>query len=144
MIQRIQSVWLFVAALFSGALFISPLYRYNVADRPEVQLLSSANFFPLLLLAAIVTLVPLVTIFMFTNRRRQMRLTLFSILACLSFIGVMLMKISNIHKMNPGLTNDSYVIPGALLPVVSVIFLILAWSGIRKDDKLVKSVDRLR
>lgn len=34
--------------------------------------------------------------------------------------------------------------PGALMPIFITIFFFLAFQGIRKDEKLVKSLDRLR
>lgn len=148
MIQRIQSVWLFLAALASGGLFISPLYKYDIPGIPglgeQAHFLTAARFYPLLLIAAVMTLLPLIAIFMFKERKKQKGMAIGALLACIAFIGVMIMRIGHIKQGAPAPTNDQYLIPGALLPVLAIVFLILAMRGIAKDDKLVKSMDRLR
>jgi hypothetical protein len=148
MIQRIQTLWLFLAAFVSGLLFIMPVYKYEIPALPGVgnsaQLLQASQFYPLLIIAAVMTLIPLIAIFMYLNRKRQRRMAIISILACISFIGVMMMKINNIKQGTPAPVNEQYVIPGSLLPVLPIIFLIMAIIGINKDEKLVRSMDRLR
>ena len=67
-----------------------------------------------------------------------------SLFASVGFVGVMMMRISSIKQGAPAPVNDQYLIPGALLPVLAIVFLILALRGITKDEKLVKSMDRLR
>ena len=143
MIQRMQSVWLFLAALLNGALFISPLYKYQSAEASD-NLLSANNFYPLMIIAAVITFMPLMTIFLFKNRKKQIRMIVVSILATISFIAVMMMRISSIKKGLPEPINDQYLIPGSLLPVVAILFMIVAIRGVNKDEKLVKSMDRLR
>jgi hypothetical protein len=54
-----------------------------------------------------------------------------------------LSRVSQLEKMVPAPTNGSYWV-GAVLPVASLIFLIMAAVAIRKDEKLVRSMDRLR
>jgi len=144
MIQRIQSLWLFLASMINGALFISPLYSYTLTDKtvhPEGIL----NFYPLLLVAIVITVLPLITIFMFNNRPRQRGMAVMSIIGGAGFLTLMLMHAANVKAHLAGtLTTMDYVIPGAVLPVLSLIPLILAIAGIRKDEKLIKSLDRLR
>ena len=142
MIQRIQSLWLFIAAFISGALFIFPLYHYTVAG-PE-QLMGARNDYMLLILAALMTALPLVAIFMFSNRKRQKSLCWLSILVSVAFIAIMLMKIQNLKNAVPPPVSDNFALPGPVIPVGVVICLILAIRGIRKDEALIKSVDRLR
>lgn len=144
MIQRVQSIWLFLAAFVSAALFIFPLYQYTLAGTSIVSLLSARNEYVLLLLAALMTLLPMITIFMFKNRKRQKGLIWLSVLSSAAFIAVMLMKIQNLKNAVPAATNDNFTLPGPVIPVVTIVFLILALSGIRKDDALIRSVDRLR
>jgi FtsH-binding integral membrane protein len=142
MIQRIQSVWLFLAAFISGALFIFPLYNYELAG--TVQQLKVSNDYLLLVLAALITILPLVTIFLFTNRKRQKSLIWISIIGVLAFIGAMLYQIQTLKTSIPPITNDNFVIPGPLLPIISIVLLFLAWKGIRNDEALIKSADRFR
>lgn len=154
MIQRKQSIWLFLAALLNAGVFIFDLYRTHNVTHTMVngtdtvvetmsQLRVSDNFVSLLI-AIVITALPFVTIFLFNNRKRQIKLVLVSILAVIAFVAITLWRIpAFISAQVPPPTTSNYWI-GAVLPVISVVFLIMAISGIRKDDKLVKSVDRLR
>ncbi|HTN16590.1 MAG TPA: DUF4293 family protein [Chitinophagaceae bacterium] len=144
MIQRIQSIWLFFAAFASAALFIFPLYHYTPAGSAIPLLMGAKNEYLLLLLAALMTLLPMITIFMFKNRKRQTNLIWLSILASAGFIAAMLMKIQNLKNAVPPATNDNFALPGPVIPVVVIVLLILALSGVRKDEALIRSVDRLR
>ncbi|MDI9319100.1 MAG: DUF4293 domain-containing protein [Phycisphaerales bacterium] len=144
MIQRVQSIWLFVAAFLSGALFIFPLYHYTAAGASTASLLSTRNEYMLLLLASLMTVVPMVSIFLFKNRKQQKGMIWVSILASLGFVTVMLMKIQNLKNAMPPATNDNFALPGPIIPIAAIVFLLLALKGIREDDALIKSVDRLR
>ena len=142
MIQRKQSLWLLVAALLNAGVFIFDLYRADVTVNgiADHKVLRVADHYPPLLIALVMTLLPVVTIFMFSNRKRQVGMSAVSMVGTLSFISMMLMRVKNI---SPAPAAGSYWI-GAVLPVAAVIFIVMAIVGIRKDEKLVRSVDRLR
>lgn len=145
MLQRKQSLWLLIAALLNAGVFYFDLYRYHVIENgvDTVKMLRVSDHYPSLLIGLVITLLPLVTIFMYNKRRQQMAMTFVSIVAIGSFITMALSRVTGISKMIPAPTNESYWI-GAVLPVVAMVFLFLAMLGIRRDEKLVKSVDRLR
>ena len=84
----------------------------------------------------------LVAIMLFKNRKSQYRLTMTTLFLTIGFIFLEYYVIEDFKKDNV-IQTGSYQI-AALLPVVMVILLILAARGIRKDEKLVKSLDRLR
>ncbi|MGC4058758.1 MAG: DUF4293 domain-containing protein [Chitinophagaceae bacterium] len=142
MIQRIQSVWLFVAAFVSAALFIFPLYHYTQGGTE--QLMGARNEYLLLVLATLMTLLPMVAIFQFRNRKRQKGMVWTAILTAAAFIAVMLMKIQNLKNAGQPAINDNFALPGPVIPVLTIVFLFLALSGIKKDEELLRSVDRLR
>ncbi|GAA4450877.1 DUF4293 domain-containing protein [Rurimicrobium arvi] len=142
MIQRIQSVWLFVAAFVSAALFIFPLYHYTQAGTE--QLMGARSEYLLLVLATLMTLLPMVAIFQFRNRKRQKGMVWTAILIAAAFIAVMLMKIQNLKNAGQPAINDNFALPGPVIPVLTIVFLFLALSGIKKDEELLRSVDRLR
>ncbi len=153
MIQRIQSLWLFLAAMISGLLLLPSMVLYKWAlpaapsltvPVPQLHTLSAANYYPLLVIAAFMTVLPLIAIFFFMNRQRQRQLASLSIIASAAFAVMLFIKIANINSSNPGISAQEYGVLGALLPVVSIVFLILAVRGIRSDEKLIRSVDRLR
>lgn len=144
MIQRIQSVWLFLASMIAGLLFLFPLFHYRAVAYPSMlpqeHWESVKNYLPLLIMAAALVLLPLVAIFFFGNRPRQRGIVWLSILFCIGFIALEAMRFANLGNM-AGL---SWAIPGPVLPVVSIVLDFFALRGIRKDEKLIKSLDRLR
>lgn len=142
MIQRIQSVWLFFAAFVSAALFIFPLYHYTQGGTE--MLMGARNEYLLLVIAALMTVVPMIAIFLFKDRKRQKLLIWLSVVLSVAFIAVMLMKIQNIKNAVQPAINDNFAIPGPIIPVLTIVLLFLALSGIKKDEELLRSVDRLR
>jgi len=80
----------------------------------------------------------LINIFNFKARKKQLWIT----------IGLFLLSLLNIFLYwwksgSPSFTEGSYNL-GAALSLAIPVFLIFAANGIRKDEKLVKSADRLR
>jgi hypothetical protein len=126
--------------MMNGLLFILPLYIYG---DPAV-VVKTAEHVHLLLVAAISTILPLFAIFFFGNRSRQKGLTWMGIFSSLVFFGLTVLEVENQKKKLPPGTNMQYAIPGILVTVVAIIFMILAVRAIRKDEKLIRSLDRLR
>jgi FtsH-binding integral membrane protein len=145
MLQRKQSIWLFIAALLNAGVFYFALYTYHVSENgvDTIKELRVNDHFPSVLLTLVITILPLVTIFMYKKRRRQITMSTISILAIASFVTMTLTRVTYLGKTLPRPTNDSYWI-GSLLPVIAMAFVFMAILGIRRDDKLVRSVDRLR
>lgn len=146
MIQRIQSLWLLLASLSCAGLFFFDLYRADtVANGLTVTEAIRVNTdFLFFLLALIITALPLIAIFLFKNRKTQRLLALLAMVLDLGFIAYMLMQVGNkTDSATSAPVNGTYWI-GSVLPVLSFIFLILAVRGIRQDEKLIKSLDRLR
>ena len=145
MIQRKQSIWLLIAALLSAGLFCFDIYHAHVAvnGTDTIAYIRINDDYPLLLIALVLTILPLVTIFMFRNRKRQRSMAIFNVVACIGFISAALMRVTNFMNKQPAATNGTYWI-GAVLPLLSMVFIIMAIRGINKDEKLVKSQDRLR
>jgi hypothetical protein len=147
MLQRKQSIWLLVAALLNACVLFFDLYQWH----DTVNGIANAKFemrvtneFPLLLAILVCAILPLVAMFMFKQRKRQLAMSAVTIVAVFGFSALMLAKVSEKTKAIPAaLSNGTYWI-GAVLPILSILFLVLAMIGIRKDDKLVKSMDRLR
>jgi hypothetical protein len=139
MIQRIQTVWLFLAALFAALTYKFPFYSGNVINKENVQrfekLLASSNFLVLILTAGLVA-GTIIIIFMYKNRKQQMWLA--AVAAGLSIINIVLY-FTELKKFISG--NMSLT---AVFALAIPVFLLLAINGIWKDEKLVKSLDRLR
>lgn len=136
MLQRIQTVYLFIAALLSGGLiFLVSLWETGSGDPVYVEdvLLALALFIGSAVLS-------LITIFLFKNRKLQFVLARVNILLNFFLLGIFVYWSLTI----PGEMNISEKGIGMFVPVLSIVFLVLANKAIKKDEDLVKSVDRLR
>jgi hypothetical protein len=154
MIQRIQSIWLFLSALLSGLLikggivdFIDKSGQkfytgfagiYKQLENGSEVLKSSI---PLASLIIAITGISIITIFLYKSRRLQKVLSL--ILVCLSLCLIILV-IFYSHLLSG--SYNAQLVPGVRMafPMLILIFVVLAYSGISRDDRLVKSYDRLR
>ena len=152
MIQRIQSVYLFLVIVLSVAFMTGTIYSFT----GQSGQLFNVNFYGTrvsdgslpqvfnLLSAALALLVPalsLVSIFLFRNRKLQSLLVVIAALLSLSLSVLILVK-------GMGLAGESTVKNAfafrAVLPFINLILLLLALRGIKKDEELVRSYDRLR
>ncbi len=147
MIQRIQTVFLFLAALAFIALFQFPFAVSDVASKGFLQD-KVFNIFDnpvLIALAGLGGLIALIAIFLFKNRPLQIRLTYLTIIT-----GVLLIVAAVVLFLNEG--NSQQIIEkgqisdsiGLYMPVLGLIFGFLAAKFIKKDEKIVRSADRLR
>ena len=136
MIQRIQSIYLFIVALLAGLLpFLLPLWSGN--DGAEIfaqnELWISIAFYASAALA-------LIAIFLFKNRQNQFVVNRLNMILNLFLLGFFVYRSLNLS----GEVSTSEKGIGMLIPVFSIVFLVLANRAIKKDENLVKSVDRLR
>ncbi len=128
MLQRIQSIWILLAVFSAVFLFITgrDVVMFNV---------NIVTF-----VAPILVILGLLSIFSFKNRKRQILLNNISIYINALLIGVLaywLLKLSGgINFPEKGIE--------PIFPFLGLICLLIANVFIRKDDRLVKSVDRLR
>jgi len=136
MIQRIQSIYLLLSAIISGGL-IFVFHLWTTINEVEFfaneELLYLGLFFGSAVLA-------LVAIFMYKKRQTQFVLGRLNIILNFILLGLFVYRSLNLS----GETNVSEKGIGILLPIFSIVFLVLANKAIKKDEDLVKSVDRLR
>lgn len=129
MLQRIQTIWTLLAVLAAVFLFITG------------QDVVISDAIPVLNIGCIVLVITgALSIFSFKNRKRQILLNTISIIINALLIGVLaywLLNLSGgIHFPEKGIE--------PIFPLIAVICLLIANIYIRKDERLVKSVDRLR
>lgn len=141
MIQRIQSIWLLIVALTAFATYTLKLYSGRLADGTVREFLLADNFLLVILIIALGVLA-ILCIFLYKNRKLQFRLSVLGVIFSIAFLFIEYLKVEEFKETNKTLSG-SYQI-GALLPIIMIIFFILAARGIYKDEKLVKSLDRLR
>jgi len=136
MIQRIQSLWLSLAAV-AGLLSLKfPFYTGNlVADNTYVKLTAVENI-PILILTVLSIVLSVITIFLFRQRKKQTNFTLLNIFISIIVIVLYILQLKNFSQGSFSLA--------CLFVFAMPVFLILALVGIRRDEKIIKSLDRLR
>ena len=151
MIQRIQSLFLalvFIICVFMFFLplagFVSDAYILNTFGL--VKTISTAQDIPfdtnlLLIFIPVLALLSLFIISRFKNRLLQIKLCRIAIIFNVAIIVIIFYYADILEKE---LASKAQYKIGAVLPLLSVFFLYLAINFIRKDERLVKSANRLR
>ena len=129
MLQRIQTVWIFLAVL--GTVFLN-ITAQDFDILGEYLTINAST--------VILILLGVASIFSFKNRKRQVLLNNISIIINALLIGLLAYWLLN---LSGGIQFPEKGIE-PVFPLISVICLLLANIYIRKDERLVKSVDRLR
>ena len=142
MIQRIQSIYLTIVFTLSAILpLVFKLWNYSNKEVYALELLSDlsiiAKLVPVFFLIS--ALLAMFSIFKYQNRQLQFVLGRIIILINLFLLGILIYLSLNI----PGEASSEKGI-GMFIPVVAILFAVLANKAIKKDEDLVKSVDRLR
>jgi len=144
MIQRIQSIFLLLAGIAFLGLLKLPFASSQEVISPffEDKLFTVNDHVILLVLAILGGVIALANIFLFNNRSLQSRLCIILIILAI-FLPALAAWLIFSQQGNPS-SNGIDDGLGLFLPVVALIFAVLANIFIKKDDKLVKSMDRLR
>ncbi len=156
MIQRIQTVFLLFVIVVQIVLFFTPLaifisdlsyYKLYLTEMKNMTPDSSMDMsrmiaMPLAIMNSVIIVLIGITIFKFKNRVLQMRLNRFNILLIIILVVGILFGYPQwmLDQAGSVVTYDF----GAYLPLVSIVSLFLANIFIQKDEKLIRSADRLR
>ncbi|MDO5074875.1 MAG: DUF4293 domain-containing protein [Bacteroidales bacterium] len=154
MIQRIQTIYLLVAAILMAL-----SYAFDVLigfTAPQSKLYTQLSMFGATGQAhysptALQLIMPVAAglaialqcwgIFAFSNLKRQARIVLLSTCAIAVFYAQLAYEF---FFMKQQLAGPILPYLGAVLPVVSLVFVVMAWRAIRRDYQLIRSVDRIR
>jgi hypothetical protein len=156
MIQRIQTLFLFIVFGLNLAIFFVPIasffdspvytvdfgllgvreYTHYHADWPDTIYLAA--------ITGLICLLSFITVFMYKRRMMQIRFIRFMILLSIIFLAlIFFFYVPNLEALTQ--TRADYISqPGIYLSIASVLFLILASRFIMKDEKLIRSANRLR
>jgi glucan phosphoethanolaminetransferase (alkaline phosphatase superfamily) len=156
MIQRIQTIWFFLAALTLVLMLFLPivnkeangisfplLYTVGFAsiwDSGEFMSIIIKPIYPLLITNIVVAIMCLINIFNYKKRSFQKR---FAIVSIILIIGFAFWCSIYAQKVTGGIEGASFGV-GAYLPAIAILFIVLAIFGINKDEKLIRSAERLR
>jgi peptidoglycan/LPS O-acetylase OafA/YrhL len=135
MIQRIQSIYLGLAFIVMAVLpFLFPLWNENNKEVYFMTNILYTVFFGLSTTLAVVSLLS------FKKRQNQFVLNRLNIILNLILLGLFVYRTLNLS----GGANAPEKGIGMFLPIATILLLVLANRAIKKDEDLVKSVDRLR
>ncbi|MBN2237172.1 MAG: DUF4293 domain-containing protein [Bacteroidales bacterium] len=160
MIQRIQSVYLALVVVLSGLMLV-PFANYPLAKfygntatlhfystyiknliPGEPSPFSSYFNWPLTAGIVLIMILALSALFYFKNRKAQMNLVKANILINLILLtGFFFGYLPFLEKK---LETQAIYQATSFIPALLLLLLVLAYQGIKKDDKLVKSMDRIR
>ncbi|MDR6843513.1 DUF4293 domain-containing protein [Flavobacterium granuli] len=137
MIQRIQTIYLFLTFLVVGVSpFIFPLW--TLSDGKEYLFMQNQFY---VILFGLSTAITIYSIISFKKRQTQFVANRLNIVLNLILLGLFVY-----HSLN--LSGETLVVSekgiGMFLPILAIVLLVLANKAIKKDEDLVKSVDRLR
>lgn len=137
MLQRIQTIYLIMAFVATGILpFFLPLW--TTADGKLHYFMNNAMY---VLLLGLSTTLSLVSIISYKKRQNQFVMGRINMILNLIVLGLFVFKILNSISEKPEILEKGF---GLILPLMAIVFLVLANKAIKKDEDLVKSVDRLR
>lgn len=154
MLQRIQTLYLFIADLLVAILFFVPfaelvgkegsLYRFDISGVIAGDVAGGAIMqrpWPILILTSLVLILLNLIIFQYKNRVRQMKLSYFTIIMLIGLTSLIYLYVWKYNDIMGGTYSLKIFIT---FPLIASVFVYLAIRGIAKDELLVKSIDRIR
>ncbi len=140
MVQRIQTLWFLAALATLGFTFIFALYHSpSVKDFPNFYLGETVIG---IITTAVSMLLTFYTLILYKNRKKQITFSWFAIIATLGNFGYLYVACQNyIEKYQ--IVGGNYWF-GLFMPLIALVFIFLGLMGVKKDEKLIKSLDRLR
>lgn len=150
MLQRIQTIFLLLITLLSALQIFLPFQTIITYEETHTLFLSPAHYNALtlpiihlpLVICILISVLALITVFLYKNRTLQMRmctiLALMSLALTASLVSFSFIKLADSHE-----TVISYNL-SAFFPLMYVVLAFIAKRFIKRDDDLVKSADRIR
>ncbi|OXA93231.1 DUF4293 domain-containing protein [Flavobacterium hercynium] len=137
MIQRIQTVYLLLTFIITGVLmFFIPLWTLNTGK--AFYFMQDQVYTILLGLSTMLTIISIIS---YKKRQNQFVMGRLNIILNLILLGLFVYRSLNLSGEAATVSEKGI---GMFLPIVAIVLLVLANKAIKKDEDLVKSVDRLR
>ncbi|MBQ9312283.1 MAG: DUF4293 domain-containing protein [Bacteroidales bacterium] len=172
MIQRIQTLWLSLAAIVAISAFFFPIGNFVLSDQsiifnliPKPASIDSTSFYQqnpvwvLIILNIVFIVLSIISIFLYKNRQLQLKIVALAFLVLVAYTCYLFL-----YQVDAGLKDilavfckgredllktylDSYDISygfASYCPIIQMLMLVFARNGIRKDEQLVRSSEHLR
>ncbi len=158
MLQRKQTLFLLLAAAFALLTLAFPIASYSRGDitgfvfrttglftSEGVEVQDASTRIPFAILIGVLAAALIACVFLYKNRTRQMGFVRGTYMLTLIVIASMFVTDSSISTyLSQGGKVTTHYGASSLLPLLTLLLAFLAERAIRKDEKLVKSADRLR
>lgn len=153
MIQRIQTLYLFIAFVLMLLLFFFPLAEILSGEGQLYAFRFDGLYYaghetvyiqtvPTIILLSVIVAITFISIFLYRRRVTQMRINFFNMLLMLGYVGLVYFYVQDFSKsLEAELVR--YKVFDAF-PFVAAIFSYLAIRAIGKDEALIRSIDRIR
>ncbi|MGF1638483.1 MAG: DUF4293 domain-containing protein [Cyclobacteriaceae bacterium] len=162
MIQRVQTIFMFLVAVAMILMIFFPLWEkvavdqsekmemystslmhYQVSPEGNMELFDTKNIMYIALIAGVVALLSLYNIFQYRNRQLQMKIGTLCAFLIMAALAITAIKILGAERLFDPEQKGTYNL-GFFAPALALILNSFAVRFIKKDEKLVKSVDRIR
>ena len=138
MLQRIQTVYLIIVFIAAAILpYVFPLWKIENIEYK----FNENNEILYVILFGLSTVLTIISIISFKKRQQQFVLNRLNMILNLILLGLFVFRSLNLSGEAQAVTEKGI---GMFLPILSIVMLVLANKAIKKDEDLVKSVDRLR
>lgn len=153
MIQRIQTIWFFLAAVASALLFCIPCCHLTLGSSGESAFTLTAiglqdvngtflrYAWGILTFSIVQTILPIVALLSYKNRKRQKLLGTCLLLGHIVLLGTII-AYGYAYASDLKASQSTYI--GTAFPVVGYILVRLALRGVQKDEELIRSTERFR
>ena len=134
MLQRIQTIYMIISATLLGALYV---WFPNIVSEEGLVVIHNDEPIMLGLIFGSI-LVTFISIFSYKKRKSQFVINRLNIILNFFLLGVFVYR--SLTLSGETLVSEKGI--GVFLPIISIVFLVMANKAIKKDEDLVKSVDR--
>ncbi len=138
----VLSTWLFPIATYQSTAETYELMTYGLYTADGVKVTDADLKMPFSILLSLLALALVIAIFLYSNRPRQMRFVRGSYLLMLAIIAFMFITDNSVGAYLEGAERTFGL--SFVMPLVALVLTVMAERGIRADEKLVRSMDRLR
>lgn len=140
--QRIQTLYLIGAILLQWSCLFVPIGKLQGAAGKHISIYGDVAGIEALLLSAIITIGAVTAILKFKNRKSQMKICSFIIIAAIVSLITTIVQLVLFAQASTATPQIYYWM--AILPILVITMVALAKRAIHKDDELVRSSNRLR
>lgn len=155
MFQRVQTLYLLAATVLMSLMLFLPLALIATDEKTIYTVLSKGWYltagetvdlavatWPLFILTLVVAILLFINIFLYKTRKLQIRICIYSIILAFGLIGLLYYYFVIVFRQ---LAEPSYALRFPMVfPAITIILIYLAFRGIRKDEILVRSMDKIR